>query len=159
MDNAGSFDEIIPLLPKYFYICIDLPGHGKSSQFPPHTPLYTLNNLMVYTLVMDYFKRDKYIIIGHSYGGQIGLLFTRLYPERVKKLIMLDAVNMLTIPTEYFGDFLVSRFRALSELEKKMKTKSTPQYTYQEALDKLIQVTYKYYFFMCNVLGQISFWR
>lgn len=28
-ENAGSFDRLIPLLPKeFFYVVVDLPGHG-----------------------------------------------------------------------------------------------------------------------------------
>nr|CAH7753933.1 unnamed protein product [Callosobruchus chinensis] len=47
MDNAGAFDNLIPLLPhKFRYVCIDLPGHGRSSHFPPHLPLHTLNFLL-----------------------------------------------------------------------------------------------------------------
>lgn len=35
-DNAGTFDPLIELLPKDLSIlCIDLPGHGKSSHIPP----------------------------------------------------------------------------------------------------------------------------
>lgn len=34
-DNAGTFDRLIPLLPKTISVwAIDLPGHGKSSHFP-----------------------------------------------------------------------------------------------------------------------------
>ena len=35
MDNAGTFDRLIPLLPDKFYVvAIDLPGHGFSSHVP-----------------------------------------------------------------------------------------------------------------------------
>jgi len=35
MDNAGTFDRLIPLLPDQFYVvAIDLPGHGFSSHVP-----------------------------------------------------------------------------------------------------------------------------
>lgn len=35
-DNAGTFDPLIELLPKELSIlCIDLPGHGRSSHIPP----------------------------------------------------------------------------------------------------------------------------
>jgi pimeloyl-ACP methyl ester carboxylesterase len=35
MDNAGTWDRLIPLLPDQFYIvAIDLPGHGFSSHVP-----------------------------------------------------------------------------------------------------------------------------
>lgn len=35
LDNCGTFDRLIPLLPtKIPVFSIDLPGHGRSSHFP-----------------------------------------------------------------------------------------------------------------------------
>ncbi|KAG8302741.1 hypothetical protein J6590_025016 [Homalodisca vitripennis] len=35
-DNAGTFDNLAPLLPADVpFLCIDLPGHGFSSHLPP----------------------------------------------------------------------------------------------------------------------------
>ena len=35
MDNAGTFDRLIPLLPdNYYIVAFDLPGHGFSSHVP-----------------------------------------------------------------------------------------------------------------------------
>ncbi|GLV33094.1 uncharacterized protein CBL_10441 [Carabus blaptoides fortunei] len=40
VDNAGSFDTLIPLLPtSYYYYCMDLPGHGRSSHLESSLPL------------------------------------------------------------------------------------------------------------------------
>ncbi|KAJ3658681.1 hypothetical protein Zmor_010406 [Zophobas morio] len=138
MDNAGSFDRLIPLLPTSFcYICIDLPGHGRSSHFPPFLPIYTINYVIVYKLIMQYYKREKYIILGHSYGAQIGFLFARLYPEYVEKLIMLDTIHFFPIHVGQFQQNLTDKFDYIIELNEKMKTKSRPTYTYNEALQKL----------------------
>ncbi|KAF6210204.1 hypothetical protein GE061_013307 [Apolygus lucorum] len=39
-DNAGTFERLIPLLPKrFFWIAMDLPGHGKSSPFESGHPV------------------------------------------------------------------------------------------------------------------------
>lgn len=47
MDNAGTFDRLIPLLPDQFYVvAYDFPGHGFSSHVPygkRHT--FEFNNL------------------------------------------------------------------------------------------------------------------
>lgn len=140
MDNAGSFDRLISLLPKSFcYICFDLPGHGKSSHFPPHLPLFTVNNLLVYRLVATHFKKDKYIIMGHSYGGQIAMLFARLYPEYVEKLIMLDCLNMFPIPATLYVDYLRDKLENVIKLHAKLNSRAKPSYTYEEALKKITE--------------------
>ena len=39
LDNAGSFDSLMPLLtsalPRHSFLCLDYPGHGLSSHLPP----------------------------------------------------------------------------------------------------------------------------
>ena len=47
LDNAGSFDGLIPLLslPSPHVVAIDLPGHGLSSHRPPGTNDVFINYL------------------------------------------------------------------------------------------------------------------
>lgn len=49
MDNAGSFDNVMPHIKHkngLYIVALDLPGHGKSSQFPPGASYSDLNILM-----------------------------------------------------------------------------------------------------------------
>lgn len=138
MDNLGSLDRLIPLLPtSFYYITFDLPGHGKSSHFPPYFPYYSTNNVIVYKLIADHFKRGKYIIMGHSYGGQIAYFFAQIYPECVEKLIMLETIHFFPIPAHSFQDSLRERYDFIINLDNKLKQRSPPTYTYTEAWKKL----------------------
>lgn len=140
MDNAGTFNNLIPYLPKiYQYVCIDLPGHGRSSHFPPHLPIYSTSYIIAYLLIMEYFKQDKYIIIGHSYGGQIALLFARMYPEKVDKLIILDTVSLFPIPANNFIDYFADKMESHVYLMKKLENGTAPTYTYEKAVEKIAE--------------------
>lgn len=154
MDNAGSFDDLIPLLPKYFYICIDLPGHGQSDHLPPILPIHSADYLLAIKVVVDYFQRDKYIYMGHSYGGQMGMLFARLYPHIIEKLILLDTLHFLPKSAKSFKPEMVATIEEALELDRKIKTRSPPQYTYEEAVNKIMQVNYTDYvsYFVENYL-------
>jgi pimeloyl-ACP methyl ester carboxylesterase len=49
MDNAGSFDNMVPKLKHkdgLYIVALDLPGHGKSSQFPPGSSYSDMNIVM-----------------------------------------------------------------------------------------------------------------
>lgn len=139
LDNAGAFDRLIPYLPNsFYYICVDLPGHGKSSHFPKYLPIYTINYVLVYKLLAQFFKRQRYIIMGHSYGGQIGFLFAQLYPHLVKKLIMLDTLHMYPVAVNEYKHYLIDSFNNSISLIEKLKSGKPPTYTYQEALNKLL---------------------
>lgn len=39
-------------------------------------------------------EKDKVILIGHSNGGKISLVFTNQYPEKVEKLILIDSAGI-----------------------------------------------------------------
>lgn len=38
---------------------------------------------------------DSFILLGHSFGGQLAVRFTKLYPDKVKKLILIDNSGLL----------------------------------------------------------------
>lgn len=137
LDNAGSFDKLIPLLPKsFYYICIDFPSHGRSSHYPPLFPLHDTNILIVYRLVLDYFNRGKYILLGHSYGGGTGNGFARMYPEYVEKIIGIDPVTAF-LPAEYFKKYNTKVFNKCIQLVEKQRSREKPTYSKEEIIKKL----------------------
>ncbi|CAH0561223.1 unnamed protein product [Brassicogethes aeneus] len=138
LDNAGSFTRLIQFLPNcFYYVCVDLPGHGRSDHFPPNLPLYNLDNLMVYILVAKHFNRDKYVIMGHSYGAQLGYFYSQMYPNKVEKLIMLDAITMWPIQSGISSKYVKHIYETFLKVDEKLKTNKPPVYTYEEALEKV----------------------
>jgi len=66
---------------------LDMRNHGNSPHLPDH-------NYKVMTDDLVEFMNDHQIystsIIGHSMGGKLAMFLTALYPERIKKLIVVD---------------------------------------------------------------------
>lgn len=138
-DNAGSFNGLIPYLPDFYcYKAFDLPGHGKSSHFPPGLFYHTVDNLLVYKIIVDYFKQGSYVFIGHSYGAQIALAFAQLYPGCAKKIVLLDTFSLFPIQRDYYKNFYTRTIEKHLDLEKKYKTRQQPVYTYDQAFEKLM---------------------
>lgn len=139
-DNAAAFDQLIPLLPNtFYYMCIDLPGHGKSSSFPPHLPIHMLNVVLTFKIILDYLNREKYVIIAHSWSGHMATLFTQLYPKQVLKLILLDVVYSYPLSVDFFKQFNRDRLDYIVQFNRKMDTVIVPTYTYDIALNKAVQ--------------------
>ena len=65
-------------------IIIDLPGHGKSEEPKEVWNLKEFVN-MIHELLTSLNVKDP-ILIGHSFGGKLSLLYASMYP--VKKLIL-----------------------------------------------------------------------
>lgn len=74
LDNAATFDRLIPLLPqKVAIFSIDLPGHGRSSHFPKGIHYYIYwDYIPVIRRIIKHFGWQMVTILGHSMGGGIG---------------------------------------------------------------------------------------
>lgn len=86
--ESTKYSNLKSSLKKYFkeVHVLDLPGFGKSKS--PKAP-YTLTEYV--KVVNNYLSNDKIekvIIIGHSFGGRVGIKFANIYPNKIKKLIL-----------------------------------------------------------------------
>lgn len=93
MDNLGTFDKLIPLLPDYLgVLCIDLPGFGLSSRLPPGIHYTFVEWSFVIARIMKELKWSKVSLMGHSVGGIMGFLHTCLAPHTVDFVITIEGV-------------------------------------------------------------------
>lgn len=137
LDNAGSFDDFIPLLPdSFYYICLDLPGHGKSSHFPEYVLLNVFNFVIAIKLTADYLKQEKYVLISHSFGAAVSMLFSRLYPQYVEKIVSIDPL-IAPISADKFDQYLRKVFDENMDIEKKQATMKKPSYSEEEIIERV----------------------
>ena len=66
-------------------IIIDLPGHGASEE--PKEILQVSDFVEIVKELLDRLKIKNPILVGHSFGGKVSLLYASKYP--VKKLVLL----------------------------------------------------------------------
>ncbi|HQQ97456.1 MAG TPA: alpha/beta hydrolase [Cyclobacteriaceae bacterium] len=75
---------------KYKTISLDLPGHGLTGPNPSHT--YSTDDYTELVIALaDQLKLDTFYVAGNSMGGQVTLKLALRHPERVKKIILIDA--------------------------------------------------------------------
>ncbi|EDW50164.1 probable serine hydrolase [Drosophila sechellia] len=91
LDNLGTFDRLIPLLPDYIgVLCIDLPGHGRSARIQPGMHYAVNDYVLIIPRVMQEYGWSKVSLMGHSLGGIISFIYTSLAPHTVDMVISLD---------------------------------------------------------------------
>lgn len=90
--NGGySFGDLIPRLKDHFHLIIlDSPGHGKTSPFLKESDYLFSNLAMWVKKIVEQVIEWPFYILGHSWGADAALHFTRFYPEKVLGLILLD---------------------------------------------------------------------
>ena len=126
MSYRGVWTRTIESLQENFFcIAPDLPGFGESDK--PANGDYTIAKQAGRILkIADHFGFDKFILIGHSMGGQIvTYLAATLAPERIHKLVSVDGVvtSELSDRAQKFNRSLVllaEKFPSLYDLTFKL---------------------------------------
>ncbi|ROL46461.1 Serine hydrolase-like protein [Anabarilius grahami] len=123
-DNSGTFNTLIPLLPKdWRFVAIDFPGHGLSSHRPDGCfyafPLYVADVRRVVE------------------GGNVAGMFSALYPEMVEAVVLLDTFGFL--PTEVTDMFKNMRKGINDQIhyDNKMDERKEKVYTYEKSKERL----------------------
>lgn len=85
--NAGFWRYNIPELSKHFrVVAVDLPGYGKSQKgnYSYSLSFYaeTIKKLI------DELQLKNVVLVGHSMGGQIAIIFALKYPDMLSKLVL-----------------------------------------------------------------------
>uniref|UniRef100_A0A3Q0QZL6 Serine hydrolase like n=1 Tax=Amphilophus citrinellus TaxID=61819 RepID=A0A3Q0QZL6_AMPCI len=137
-DNCGTFNALLPLLPKEFrYVAVDLAGHGCSSHRPPGVLYAFPSYVMDVRRVIDALQWSKFTIIGHSMGDA-------LYPEMVNAVVLLDSYGFLPTDPVLFSFstsvFMGKGFDEMLQFEKKMEEEKKRVYTYKKAVERLMSV-------------------
>lgn len=86
--DASKYQPLQKELVKHGYkaFCFDLPGFGKSKTLSSPFTIHTYARYVV-----DWLKKQKLkevAVIGHSFGGRIGVYLSINYPSMVKTLIL-----------------------------------------------------------------------
>jgi 2-succinyl-6-hydroxy-2,4-cyclohexadiene-1-carboxylate synthase len=101
MGNIHEFDQAISLLSnEYYYLQIELPGHGKT-QVSGSDECYTMTNTAQALInLLDQLKISQCFLVGYSMGGRLALYLTLHFPERFPKVILESASPGLQTESE-----------------------------------------------------------
>ncbi len=86
-----SFGELLPFIKKHFHVIVlDSPGHGKTTAFESEEA-YLFSNMAAWlNQILKRIVKGSYYMMGHSWGADVALHFTRYYPKNVLGLVLLD---------------------------------------------------------------------
>jgi pimeloyl-ACP methyl ester carboxylesterase len=74
------------LSPRYKVVCIDLPGHGLSSNFGYHHSMELMAEAVM--AVLKHLKIRRFFLLGHSMGGYVSMALAEKYPDQIKGLCL-----------------------------------------------------------------------
>lgn len=119
LDNANSFVPMMPYLPAFDLVAIDLPGHGYSDALPQG---YTMHELYYQvTRVIEALGWTHCHVVGHSLGGSIAPMLAVANPEVVQSLTMIESAGPLSEEADKLPERMV---KALQDRQRASRFKS-----------------------------------
>ena len=94
-DNAGNlWDELLPVLAQKYHVVVpDLPGFGRSDKdnhlYSPAAYAEFLDGLI------KGLPEKPVILVGHSLGGAVALMYAARYGPALDRLVLIDSVGLL----------------------------------------------------------------
>ena len=95
LDNAASFIPLSSHLRGIDLVAIDQPGHGQSAHLPPGTDYSFVGAMNAVLDVADALGWERFALLGHSMGAGIGSMLAAACPQRVERLVAIEALGAL----------------------------------------------------------------
>ncbi len=124
LDNLASFETLAAELSNYRIVAFDFPGHGHSKHICDGYSYHFLDGLYLIDDLRNHFQLDTVSLLGHSMGGAIASIYAAVEPEKVDKLVLIEALGPVTSPIENARESLS---QALSQ-RRNLKNKEKPVY-------------------------------
>lgn len=136
LDNADTFDNLIPFLPSHIsFFTIDLPGHGLSSRLPNGVGYHPIDYVYHLLLIMKEFNWEKISILAHSLGAIVTFIFSSLFPDKVEMYIAIDAmIPWVRMDLQESANRLE---KCLLADERNQTDIEPPSYSYAELIERL----------------------
>lgn len=120
LDNAASFVPLAEHLHGIELVAVDLPGHGASAHLPPGADYSFAAAVNAVLDVADALGWERFQLLGHSMGAGISSLVAAACPQRVQRLVAIEALGALAEVPER----TVSRLRDAIAASRALRGKS-----------------------------------
>lgn len=92
LDNANSFLPLAPHLPQPL-LAMDFAGHGLSGHRPPEAATHYVDHVRDVLAMADALDWEQFDLLGHSMGAGVATLFAAAFPERVRRLVLIEGLG------------------------------------------------------------------
>ena len=90
LDNAASFDRMLPHMDNLHVVALDLAGHGPSGHRSEDSGYDIWSDIADVMAVADQMGWDTFALLGHSRGAIISGLVAGTFPDRISHAVLID---------------------------------------------------------------------
>lgn len=116
LDNANSFDVLAKELHRYlagelYLVCVEHAGHGLSSHRPGDS-YHFIDYCSDACEAADALGWEKFSLLGHSLGGSVASVVAGAFPERISRLVMVEAIGAFGTTSQESPEAFAASVRA-----------------------------------------------
>ncbi len=90
-NEAHIWDDFVPTVASHYRVmALDLRGHGNSDWHPDGAYAYE-NHVEDIEAIIETLGIDRLVVVGHSLGGRIAMLYGGRNPEKLAGLVIVDS--------------------------------------------------------------------
>jgi len=117
---------VVARLPGVRVIAPDLRGRGRSNEISGDAGMAA--HAADLAALLDAVGIDQTVVVGHSMGGFVSIVFAHLHPERVSRLLLVDGGLPLDVPAGLSTDELVAGILGPTAARLSMRFASSGEY-------------------------------
>jgi len=121
LDNAATMARLGPLVEHHRLVAVDLPGHGRSAHRDEGQSYHFVDLVPAIFDAAEALGWETFSILGHSMGAAASFLAAGALPERIDRMVAIDALGPRTTPPERTADQLAEGLRERRTLLGKSK--------------------------------------
>ena len=96
LDNAASFGPLSDYLKDHYIVALDFPGHGFSERRPDGGIYHLTDYVCDIAQVIESLNWQKFVLMGHSLGAGVAILYAAVFHELVEKLVLIDGIGPIS---------------------------------------------------------------
>ncbi len=125
LDHARNWDNVAKALCQDYHVyALDLRGHGNSA-WGTGAIYSVIEHVLDLSALLDIINKFPVSIVGHSLGAITSLMYSGIYPDRVKKLVTIEGVGL---PIQHDATPTTDRVRKWIESVRKTENRASHSY-------------------------------
>ncbi|CAF4452760.1 unnamed protein product [Rotaria sp. Silwood2] len=141
LDNLNSLlplaERLVDRHSNYEIYLYDRSGHGFSSHLPKgsdYSYAYGLRDLRIVAQALGW-NKEKYSLLGHSYGAHISFAYAAAYPEEISCLVALDSIIGGEFSSNPLWKNTATRINRNIEYHSQLPKSYQNELTYEKAIE------------------------
>ncbi len=102
LDLAWAYHRVAPVLAAagHHVVAVDLRGHGLTERVGAGGYYHFMDYVLDVADLVDALARERLALVGHSMGGNVTGYFAGAFPERVRRVVMMEGIRVPELSPE-----------------------------------------------------------